>query len=224
MNFLQICQRVFIEGGISGQISSVQNQSGEAGRVVAWVAGAYKEILNDQALNWKFLRKTVNVQLTPDKQAYSFGDLGLATGVQFDTRSMRVAVSANLSDETDLGHMSYQHFRDFWLFSSRRLMKSRPLNVAVNDDTELVFGPTPDQAYWVSMQYQSMPEDFTNNADEPVIPSRFHMAIVWRALRHYGIYEAAPEVVARADLAYKEAMLQLEIDQGPEVTVGGALC
>ena len=73
--FLQICQRVFIEGGISGQISSTQNQSGEAGRVVAWVAGAYKEILNDQSINWKFLRKTVNVQLTPDKQAYSFGDL-----------------------------------------------------------------------------------------------------------------------------------------------------
>lgn len=224
MNFLQLAQRVFTEGGISGQINSVQNQSGEAGRVVAWVAGAYKEILNDQSLNWKFLRKTVNVQLTGGKQAYSFADLNLASGVQFDTRSMRVAVRADLGDETDLGHMDFKTFRDFWQFSSRRLMQSRPLNVAVNDDTELVFGPTPDQGYWVSMQYQIMPEDFTNNGDLPLLPSRFHMAIVWRALRHYGIYEAAPEVVARADLAYKEAMLQLEMDQAPEVTVGGALC
>lgn len=224
MNYLSICQRVFTEGGISGQINSVQNQSGEANRVVGWVASAYKEILNDQSLNWKFLRKTVNVQLEAGKQAYSFADLALAGGVQFDTRSMRVAVRPDLADETDLGHMSFKAFRDFWQFSSRRLMQSRPLNVAVNDDTELVFGPTPDQAYWVSMQYQLMPEDFTNNTDTPIIPSRFHMAIVWRALRHYGIYEAGPEVVARADLAYKEVMLQLEIDQAPEVTVGGALC
>lgn len=215
---------MFTEGGISGQINSTQNQSGEAGRVVAWVAGAYKEILNDQGGVWKFLRKTVNVQLEGGKQSYSFADLNLATGVQFDTRSMRVAVNANLADETDLAHMDFKSLRDYWQFSSRHLMQSRPLNVAVNDDTKLVFGPTPDQAYWVSMQYQSMPEDFTNNADVPVLPARFHMAIVWRALRHYGIYEAAPEVVARADLAYKEVMLQLEIDQAPEVTVGGALC
>ena len=224
MNFLQLCQRVFTEGGISGQINSVQNQSGEAGRVVAWVAGAYREILNDQSMSWKVLRKTDNVQLEAGKQAYSFGDLSLAEGVQFDTRSMRVAVRPDLADETDLGHMSFKAFRDFWQFSSRRLMQSRPLNVAVNDDTELVFGPTPDQDYWVSMQYQIMPEDLADNSDITVIPPRFQMAIVWRALRHYGIYEAAPEVVARADLAYKEVMLQLEMDQAPEVTIGGAIC
>ena len=224
MNFLQLCQHVFTEGGISGQINSVQNQSGEAGRVVAWVAGAYREILNDQSMSWKFLRKTVNVQLEAGKQAYSFGDLSLAEGVQFDTRSMRVGLRPDLADETDLGHMSIKAFRDFWQFSSRRLMQSRPLNVAVNDDTELVFGPTPDQDYWVSMQYQIMPEDLADNSDITVIPPRFQMAIVWRALRHYGIYEAAPEVVARADLAYKEVMLQLEMDQAPEVTIGGAIC
>lgn len=224
MNFLQLCQTVFTEGGISGQISSTQNQSGEAARVVNWVAGAYREILNDQAIGWKFLRKIAAVQLTPGKQNYSFSDLGLANGVQFDTREMRVAVRADLADETDLGHMSYKDFRNYWQFGSRRTIQSRPLNAAVNDDTEVIFGPIPDQAYWVSMPYQIMPADLSSNDDVPLIPPRFHMVIVWRALRHYGIYEAAPEVVSRADLGYKEIMQQIEIDQTPEVIVGGAIC
>lgn len=224
MNFLQMCQRVFTEGGVSGQINSVQNQTGEAGRIVAWVATAYREILNDQGATWKFLRKTAVVQLSADKSVYSFDDLNLVGGVQWDTREMRVAINPDMSDETLLGHLDYNSFRNYWLFASRRHVKSRPLNAAVTDDTELVLAPIPAEAYWLSLQYQISPNDLTGNEDVPVLPDRFHMAIVWRALRHYGMFEAAPEVVSRADTGYKEIMLQLEIDQTPEVCVGGALC
>lgn len=224
MNFLEMCQAVFIEGGISGQIGNVQNQTGEAGRVVNWVRNAYREVLNDQAAQWKFLRKTQTVQLTPGKQNYTFADLGLTTGVQFDTRSMRVALNADLSDEQRLSHMDFKSFREYWLFASRRLIQGRPLNASVNDNTEVVFGPIPDQAYYVDMQFQIMPAVLANNNDVPLVPDRFSYAIVWRALRHYGIYEAAPEVVARADLGYKEVMQQLEVDQAPEVEIAGPLC
>lgn len=224
MNFLQMCQRVFTEGGVSGQIGSVQNQTGEAGRIVGWVASAYREILNDQGSTWKFLRKTAVVQLTSGKNTYSFDDLNLAEGVQWDTREMRVAINPDMSDETFLEHRDYSSFRNYWLFSSRRSVRSRPLDASVNDDTELVLAPIPASDYWLSLQYQIAPADLTQNDDIPVIPARFHMAIVWRALRHYGMFEAAPEVVSRADTGYKETMLQLEIDQTPEVCVGGALC
>lgn len=222
--FLQLCQRCYLEGGLSGMITSTQNQNGEAQRIVTWVRSAYLEILNDQGIVWKPIRKTVSVQLTPGQGTYSFADLGLTGGVQWDTRSMRVAVNADLSDETFVNHMGFKEFRDYWLFSSRRTTISRPLNVAVDDDTALRLGPIPDQAYWLNMQYELFPPQFQDDTDTSVLPERYDTAIVWRALRHYGLFEAAPEVVARADLAYKETMQQLWMDQTPEVSVGEPLC
>ena len=222
--FLQLCQSVFREGGISGQITSTLNQNGEALRVVGWVRNAYKEILNDQGMVWKFLRKTAAVQLTPGVGDYTFDDLNLAGAVQWDTRSMRVAVNSNLSDETFVNHMSFNAFRDYWLFSSRRTTQSRPLNVAVDNDTHLRIAPLPEQAYWLSLQYQIMPGPLAEDTDVSILPERFDDAIVWRALRHYGMFEAAPEVVSRAEMAYKEVMQHMEFDQAPEVSVGGPIC
>jgi hypothetical protein len=205
-------------------ITSTQNQNGEALRIVTWVRSAYLEILNDQGIVWKPIRETVSVQLTPGVGRYSFADLNLDGGVQWDTRSMRVAVNADLSDETFVNHMGFKEFRDYWLFSSRRTVISRPLNVAVDDATDLRIAPIPDQAYWLNMQYEHFPPQFQNDTDTSVLPERYDTAIVWRALRHYGLYEAAPEVVARADMAYKETMQQLWLDQTPEVVVGAPLC
>ena len=50
------------------------------------------------------------------------------------------------------------------------------------------------------------------------------MAIVWRALRHYGMFESAPEVVMRADSNYNEIILRMTLDQSPEIVVGPPLC
>ena len=113
-NFLSICQQVYIQGGISGQITSTQNQTGEALRVVNWVKLAYREILNSDQFNMNFLRKRSKVQLTAGKAVYTKDDLNLPTLGQWDTRTMRVAVNANLADETFLANMRYPEFRNYW--------------------------------------------------------------------------------------------------------------
>jgi hypothetical protein len=224
MNYLQLCQRVYLEGGIAGSISSTQNQTGEALRIATWVASAYTEILNDQGLVWNLVRKSAVVPLAVGVGTYSFTDLGLTDGVQWDPTSMRVALNANLSDETFLGGQRFPEFRDFWLFSSRRTVTSRPINVAVDTDTNLRIAPIPDQAYNLILQYQGMPANLAGDADVPVIPTRFQLAIVWKALRAYGMFESAPEVVVRADMEFKTVMQQLEADQSPQVIVGAPLC
>lgn len=224
MNFLQLCQRVFIEGGISGQISSTQNQSGEALRVVGWVADAYRRLINDQGDVWNFVRPEFIEPLTANKGTYTFDDLGLPKGVKWDTRSMRVATRPDMADETFLSHMSFRTFRDFWGFSSRREQTGRPLNASVDSDTNLRIAPIPEDGFYIAGQALIDPDGLIENDDEPVIPERFHMVLVWDALRSYGMFEAAPEVVARADTNLKVMMQQLYADQTPEVTAGGPLC
>ena len=224
MNFLKMCQRVFSEGGISGQLTSCENQTGEALRVVQWVAQAYSDILNDQAMSWRFIHKTFTKQLTANKGTYSFEEIGVENGVQWDTREMRVATREDLSDETFITHMSFPDFREFWMFSSRRTVASRPLNAAADNDMNLVLGPIPAENYWLNFQAMVQAPDLVRNEDTPVFPERFHIGIVWNALRSYGMFEAAPEVVARADANLAKIMFQLELDQSNEIVVGSPLC
>jgi len=222
--FLQIVQDVYREGGISGQINSVQNQTGEALRVVKWVQEAYREICNADQYQLYFLRGEVTVQLTPGKAVYTKDDLNLPLLGQWDTRSMRVSLNANKHDETFVFNMRWPEFRDYWLFSSRRDTFSRPLNCSVDENTHLRIAPVPDAPYYLSFQQIIVPPDLIDSDDVPIIPDRWQMAIVWRALRHYGMYESAPEVVMRADSAYNEIMLRMTLDQSPEIVVGGPLC
>jgi len=224
VNLLKMCQRVFSEAGISGQITSCENQTGEALRVVQWVAQSYSDILNDQGMVWRFIHKTYTKQLTAGKGAYSFEEIGVPNGVQWDTREMRVAVNADLSDETFLEHMRFPAFKDFWLFSSRRTVEGRPLNVATDNEMNLRIAPIPDQPYWLSFQAEAMAPDLVSNEDTPVFPERYHMAIVWKALREYGMFEAAPEVVSRADTNLTKALFNLSLDQTDEVVVGSPIC
>lgn len=219
-----MCQRVVSEGGISGQITSCENQTGEALRVVQWVAQAYSDILNDQAMSWRFIHKTYTKQLTANKGTYSFEEIGVPNGVQWDTREMRVAINEDLSDETFLTHMSFPDFREFWMFSSRRTVASRPLNAAADNDMNLVLGPIPAEDYWLNFQAMVQAPDLVRNEDTPVFPERFHIGIVWNALRSYGMFEAAPEVVARADANLAKIMFQLELDQSNEIVVGSPIC
>ena len=224
MNFLQLAQKVYIQGGISGQITSTQNQTGEALRIVNFVQDAYREILNSDQFTFGFIRKEVHKQLVPGQGIYTKADLGVSDLGQWDTTSMRVSINEDRTDETFIIGQRWPAFRDYWRFSTRRYTTSRPLNCAVNQDTNLEIGPVPDAAYWLTFQYIDVPGDLLADADIPVIPDRWQMAIVWRALRHYGMFESAPEVVMRADAAYNEIVLRMTLDQSPQIVVGPPLC
>ena len=225
MNYLQICQRVFIEGGISGQITDVQNQSGEPARIAAWVASAYQELCTEDPTRWWFLRDRVSIQLpTVAKSEYSLADLGLTDLYAFDTNTFRVSVNANFSDETFLIGKRWPEFRDLWRFSTRRDTISRPLDVSVTPTRGLAFGPLPDQLYHVQFEYVKIAPALVKNDDVPVIPDEYQMAIVWLALKHYGMFESAPEVVMRAEFNYNEMVTRMYITQSDEVVVGPPLC
>ena len=224
MDFLQLCQRVFIEGGISGQINTVQNQTGEALRIVTWVQSAYREILNSDQFAFGFIRREQQVQLTPGKGVYTKAEMNLPLLGQWDTNSMRVSINQDRSDETFVFNMRWPEFRNYWRFSTRNVTEARPLNCSVDQDTNLQLGPLPEAPYWLNFQWIEVPPDLIDDDDTPVIPERWQMVIVWRALRHYGMFEAAPEVVLRAESAYNEIMLRMTLDQTPEIIVGSPLC
>ena len=72
----------------------------------------------------------------------------------------------------------------------------------------------PDLLPWVGIE---------DDDDTPALPVQFHMAIVWRALQFYGMYESAPEAVARGEREFDKAMARIAIDRLPGVGLAGAL-
>lgn len=225
MNFLQLCQAVFREGGISGTITSVVNQQGEANRVVGWVAQAYQEICQEDPMRWWFLRERVSIQLpTAGKSEYSPAELGITDLFAYDIGTFRVAELSDLRDETFVFGRRWPDFRDYWRFSSRRDVISRPLEVAVTPNRSLALGPLPDRQYYVQFEYVKLAPPLVADTDVPLLPEEFHMLIVWVALRHYGAFEAAPEVVMRAEASANEMMTRMFINQTDEISVGGPLC
>ena len=71
LNFLQLCQKLRQEAGISGSgpLTTV-NQTGELYRVVDWVQQSYNDI-QEKHDDWNFLRFTFNLPLTIGQSVYS---------------------------------------------------------------------------------------------------------------------------------------------------------
>jgi hypothetical protein len=70
LNYLQLCQKLRQEAGISGSgPTSTLNQSGELARVCDWIQQSYIDI-QEKHTDWNFLRRTFSLPLTIGKSVY----------------------------------------------------------------------------------------------------------------------------------------------------------
>lgn len=229
MIYLQLVQSLSRECGVSGPssgISTVANASGEAKRLCDWIAQSWREVQLEHA-EWMWMLKDVQFDTVLHQQAYPPADapLSLTDFQRWDVNSFRSYITATgIGSEMFVMPQDYKEFRDYWMFGARRTTYGRPISLTVRpNDKALMIGLAPDQTYTMIGQYYSKPTTLSADADEPEMPDQFHMIIVYRAMIHYGMYEAAPEVVQRGENMYNEMLLRLEIDQLPPVTTAGPL-
>ena len=226
MTFLEICQRLRQEAGISGTgPTAVTGQSGEMLRVVDWAKSAYENIQNKYP-HWEFLRFDFSFPTVAATATYAPTDagVGLTEHTKWVRDSLRIYLTATgVNDEQWLTCIPWATFRDTRLFGANRSVSGRPTEFAVRPNQSIVLWPTPDAVYTVVGEYFKRPQVMSADADEPVFPREFHMAIAWRALVLYGGFESASEAYSRAVIEYNEIMAKLEIDQLPGISVGGTL-
>lgn len=83
MTFLELCQAVISEGGISNDdaLTTVTGQSDMLGRVVNWVSRAWVEI-QEKHIDWGFLRveDVASVNTTAGTYIYTPADMGIVDG------------------------------------------------------------------------------------------------------------------------------------------------
>lgn len=226
MNFLQLVNRAMVEAG-TGQTSPMLTLAGslnlEQQRFVNWVATAYEEIQTDHP-GWEFLRATVQLTTVALTPSYSLATVQAMPGVSSALTTSGIASyipktfrawhqAQGVPDEQIMNYMQWDTFRNIYRYATMRTTYNRPVIIAVDPLKTLWFGPVPDDVYTVECEVYQLPQVIALDADTPMMPPRWHMAIVWKALIAYAAFESAPEVMARASQNYEELMNELRQDR-----------
>lgn len=217
--FIQLCQRLRQEVGASGSETTVAGATGEWKRIVDWVSRSWEEI-QFQEPTWEWMRKTKSFATVAGQSTYTVtaSPLSLTDFAYWKPRSFRLYKST-VSDEQLLNHIDYELFRDTYLIGAHTTTNSRPTVIAVNPEKSLVLALPPDGVYTVTGEYYTTPTILSADSDTPAMPARFHNAIVYLAMLHYGFYEEANDVLTRARIMYADYMDRLRFDQLPEMVV-----
>lgn len=222
MNFLSICQRTRQECSISGAGPvAVTNQTGEMGKIVAWVLTAYEDIQGKHP-NWNFLRADFSFPTISSTSTYLPSAVNLAEHATWKTDGFRAYLtSAGVGGQARLFAYDWDCFRDLRQIGT--IQEGMPTEFSVRPDKSVVFWPTPNAIYTVTGEYFKHAQTMTENANEPLIPSQFQMAIVWKAVMYYAADQGAGELYQSAEKEFNRLMRRLEKDQLPKIKIGGSL-
>lgn len=224
MNYLQLVNRARVECGVSGgNLTTALNQTGENARFSSWINSAYVDIQTSKE-DWDFLRSTFQFNTVAQQQNYTATEAGIGnTFGNWKRDSFRCSLDSNFVDEQLMAYMKYDQFRNVYQYGNMRTTYARPVAVAFEPDKGLSFGPIPDQVYVINGEYYLKPVEFTSDTQEPIMPDRYHMLIVYKAMMYYAGYESAPEVFSRGEYEFRRLMNRLQIDQLPTLISGPPL-
>lgn len=187
MNYLELCQQTVLEAGLSGKFSTVTTQGGDFSRLVVFVRNACTQV-EGQWINWRFRRRTWDVTLVEGIDTYSPPE-----ALRVETWDPNRAYIDKLkTDVKNYDEYEPSAFTDDYT--------GEPDLIVINNDNTLRTIGTPDQEYSLSIDFFKQPTTLINNDDRPAMPERFHRIIVLYALKAYGMYDEAPELIGKADL------------------------
>jgi hypothetical protein len=166
------------------------------------------------------MREGFSFSTVVDQRSYTATGIGLTDHANWSVEHLRV-YKDSVADEYSLTYMDYDEFREVYMRGT--IATGRPTFFTITPKDELLFYPTPNDAYTIYGDYYTNPVTLAADADEPAMPARFHMAIVYGAVLSYGNFESAPEVIQFAAMNYSRMLRNIEQDQLPETIIAETL-
>lgn len=220
MNFLEIAKRVSKECGISGDgPNSVAAQTGMNAKVVNWVRDAFNEIQGGNE-EWGFDWAVTTQALVAGKERYDpIGDWGLdhKSFIKRGTYVYRTADGSHAKHWPEF--IGWQDFRELRLPDVRGI----PVYASVAPDGSLYLYPIPDDGLTAVVEYFREPQVLVANLDVPRLPTRYHMAIVWRAVMFFCASEENPALFQSASQNFRNIMRRLSVLELPDIEMAEPL-
>lgn len=230
--FLQLVQGLRRETGYADSgPATVVAQTGYDERAVEWIKNSWIEIQN--SAYWRWLRKEFTLTTTASDDSYAYTDCIDVPTAAAITRFGEWLVkdgynppkcylqSSGSGTEYWLTYIDWPSFRTIYQIGNQT--EGAPAHITIDPDNNLVIGPTPNDAYVITSEYQRSAQVLAADSDEPEMPSDYHMMIVYTAMEDGGYYEAGEEILARAIKKKRRLRRQLRRNQGPKMRVAGPL-
>jgi hypothetical protein len=234
MTRLELCQAVQgLMRGATGALGTTPTttlaQTGVEGEIVRWVDYAYRDIQNEQE-EWRFRTKRGSFNTVASTRVYTVSssvtdfDKLLPSMAQSGDRYITIyKTSEGVGSETRVWYVPYEQWQQ-GVFDTGSRPEGKPVRFTIEPDGQIAFDPTPDAIYTVNFDYRRTLHAMTTDADAttgtPIIPSRFHFAIVWGALMYYCLVRGdADKLEARCGREYAKVMNQMRFDQLPELSM-----
>lgn len=199
MNFLEIVQETNIFSGLQGSIDSVTSTTGLQDSLVSFVRAAYIDIQNMRD-SWAWLMTS---------STFQWGDLS--------TSQVNSEISRYLSVTHNNNLLTFYDY-DSWLARSFQPSLIPSSFTIVPETNALVISPTTGI---VTIGYRGVrvPELLTTNTQVPLMPSQFHMLIVYKAAMEMGSLLGNPEIRNENASRYDTMLLQLMRNQNLPRTI-----
>jgi len=161
------------------------------------------------------------------KNTYTVGpgttyDINLSDFSQWAQDSFRAyLVASGVASELYLTHVAdYSAFIRSYAVGASRLVVARPTAITADPRTRsLLLGYTPNDVYRATGEYYRSPQVLTADSDEPIIPAHYHMAIVYKAMTKYGLYQAATEQIEAGNQGFLPLINLMRQEYLPQVTL-----
>lgn len=228
MNYLELCQAAATECDVSGPgPTTVLNNVGELKRICNWVAVALNDIETAHD-DWSWmLQTTLSFQTVAGQSVYTPAQCGIngtfpnTFGAWELSRFRNYPTAVGNIGEISMGVITYDEWDNAYNFGATRYVQTRPCDIAVHaNKNDLCVGPASDGNYTITGEFYRAPQKLTQDGDVPTMPERFHMAIVYKAMMYYGMYESAPEVLARGETEFQKMMWRMTAQRLPDVEWG----
>lgn len=210
MTFLELCQRVRQESGISGSgPESVLNQKAILQKVVEWVRQADLDIQKLHS-DWLFLWRMGNASIVQGITEYTGASLNL-TGTMKELLVLEI-------DGYPLRKYTWKQFK-----AAQYQMgtdNGTPNCYTVRPDNVIVLSPKPSKDITATAEYSIATQSMIDDGDISIIPEEHHEAILQKALMYYASHEEDQSLYQVAYSRYEEALSLLADSQLPAMELG----
>jgi hypothetical protein len=213
MNHVQLVERLRLEASLPiPPITTMVGATDEVKRLGARITDAWVD-MQVADVDWKFMRR----QATPTVTLLGGGRwTPAALGITGGIHRWRVDQAPTMDgdgymvrcwDPTNVAGGEWRvRELDEGAFTARfgvgPQTPGQPQYRATASNGDLLIGPAPDRNYTLRIDYERAIQFLAADADAPDMPEAFHLAIMWRALYQFGVDDATPEDITRAQKQY----------------------
>jgi hypothetical protein len=233
VNYLQLAQKLHLILRIGEETPGTQPASvtgtntGAVAEIVQWVKHSTNDIIGMQT-EWDFLRASGSLLLASGGRVLTaaaikaqIADLDIITPFTGSDGAFLGITPTNIAGAAEMRLALIPVGQWYGQYDMPPLPTGQPCYATLNPDGSLECDAIADQDYTIRCNYAKAASDLANDSDVPIIPARYHNAIVWWAAVNYycGTRDEVSEFRQKADLMLKRELVRLYNEQLPDFTL-----